>query len=152
MSLVLVALVAAVSGCGAKAVSADEEQVRSVFEKYVRALVRPDFPEACSLMTTSQRKTWADLGRGYAAKRGKRITRHLRSLLLSGCAETHEVIYGGAGSPPAVRRRKLAGARRSVENFQIRSVRISGNTALVVSNLPMPKATLKKVNGEWRVD
>lgn len=152
LSLPVIALVAVVSACGSDGRRADEAQARAVFQQYLSALARPDYREACSLMTRSQQKIWADLGHGLVRKRRNKVTRHLRALLLSGCAGTHQVIYGGAGLSPRARRRKLAGERRTIENAKIGSVRISGNRAFLETKLPRPKATLKKVNGLWRLD
>jgi ketosteroid isomerase-like protein len=122
-----VVLVLPLSACG----GSDEDDVRSASEDFVAAFKDENWEEVCSLMTDKSKA---------------QIERAGRVLDANGSCES---IWEKAS--------KFIGdkAKRQLDDFEIESVKVDGDTATVTVTNAEAKGQptqLRKEDGEWRVD
>ncbi len=121
-----VVLVGALVACGG---GSDEDDVRSASEDFVSAFKDEKWEDVCSLMTEDSRAQLEDAGGLIDAK--------------GGCADVWE--KASEFLPPD--------AKRQLEDFEIESVKVDGDTASVTTANAKGGATrLVKEDGKWRVD
>jgi ketosteroid isomerase-like protein len=120
-----VALVLPLSACG----GSDEDDVRSASEDFVAAFKDENWEEVCSLMTDKSKAQLERAGQVLDAN--------------GGCEGVWEKASKFIGDK----------AKRQLDDFEIESVKIDGDTATVTTAEAKGQPTqLRKEDGEWRVD
>lgn len=108
--------------------SSDEAQVRGVVDRYMQAFVDGDTEEACDLLTPAARKELEEAFELLDAK---------------SCAEAMSSVLKMLEEKD----------RKQLEDIEIRTVKVTGDTAVVTTTGPEDEPTrLRKVDGEWRVE
>lgn len=124
LSAAAIALLLSLSACG----GSDEEDVRAASEDFVTAFQAENWRDVCSLMTVDSRAELAKAGEILDAK--------------GGCEE----VWAKAS--------KFIGGdiKRELDDFEIESVMVDGDTATVVAaNAKGEPTRLRKEDGQWRV-
>jgi ketosteroid isomerase-like protein len=120
-----VVLVLPLSACG----GSDEDDVRSASEDFVAAFKDENWEEVCSLMTDKSKAQLERAGQVLDAN--------------GGCEGVWEKASKFIGDK----------AKRQLDDFEIESVKIDGDTATVTTAEAKGQPTqLRKEDGEWRVD
>jgi len=126
LTITVVVLVLSLVGCGG---GSDEDDVRSASEDFVSAFKDKNWEDVCSLMTANSRSQLEEAGDLLDAK--------------GGCANVWE--KASKLLPPD--------AEKQLEDFEIDSVKVDGDTATVTTaNSKGGPTRLIKEDGEWRVD
>jgi ketosteroid isomerase-like protein len=122
-----VVLVLPLSACG----GSDEDDVRSASEDFVAAFKDENWEEVCSLMTNKSKAQLERAGQVLDAN--------------GGCEGVWEKASKFIGDK----------AKRQLDDFEIESVKVDGDTATVTVTNAEAKGQptqLRKEDGEWRVD
>ena len=120
-----VVLVLPLSACG----GSDEDDVRSASEDFVAAFKDENWEEVCSHMTDKSKAQLERAGQVLDAN--------------GGCEGVWEKASKFIGDK----------AKRQLDDFEIESVKIDGDTATVTTAEAKGQPTqLRKEDGEWRVD
>ena len=122
-----VVLVLPLSACG----GSDEDDVRSASEDFVAAFKDENWEEVCSLMTDKSKAQLERAGQVLDAN--------------GGCEGVWEKASKFVGDK----------AKRQLDDFEIESVKVDGDTATVTVTNAEAKGQptqLRKEDGEWRVD
>jgi ketosteroid isomerase-like protein len=122
-----VVLVLPLSACG----GSDEDDVRSASEDFVAAFKDENWEEVCSLMTDKSKAQLERAGQVLDAN--------------GGCEGVWEKASKFIGDK----------AKRQLDDFEIESVKVDGDTATVTVTNAEAKGQptqLRKEDGEWRVD
>jgi ketosteroid isomerase-like protein len=120
-----VVLVLPLSACG----GSDEDDVRSASEDFVAAFKDENWEEVCSLMTDKSKAQLERAGQVLDAN--------------GGCEGVWEKASKFIGDK----------AKRQLDDFEIESVKVEGDTATVTTAEAKGQPTqLRKEDGEWRVD
>lgn len=123
---VTVALVLSLVACGG---GSDEDDVRAASEDFVAAFKDENWSEVCTLMTKQSKAQLEQAGELVQAD--------------GGCEDVLKKV--ATRIPPAT--------KQELEDFEIDTVKVNGNTATVTSTSAKgAPAQLRKEDGEWKVN
>jgi ketosteroid isomerase-like protein len=129
LSLLTAAAVLALSLVACGSGGSAEDDVRAASENFVSAFKDENWDEVCSMMTKASRAQLERAGEALEAKDGCPGVWEKASKLID------------------------AKAKEQLEEFEIDTVKVNGNTATVTSVAAgTDPARLRKEGGEWRVD